>query len=78
MGLFLTRYSASIYSRDMYQTRFWKDPMSKEEGRRYRELVIGKGGKGPAIALLKSFLGRVPNGAAFAKALAKQSPETLL
>lgn len=46
--------------------------MSKEEGRRYRELVIGKGGSEPEMQLLVNFLdGRVPNGAAFSKALAK-------
>jgi len=53
----------------MFETKFGQDPMSKVEGRRYRELVIGKGGSQPEMSYLESFLGRAPNGAAFAKAL---------
>jgi len=65
----LTSYSASVYSSDLYQSRFAKDPMNGEEGRRYRKLVLGRGGSRAEMELLEEYLGRKPNGDAFAKAI---------
>lgn len=62
--------SAGVYSRDMFETRFGVDPMDELEGRRYRELVLARGGSLPEKELLKGFLGgRMPNGAAFSRPL---------
>ena len=43
--------------------------MDPAEGRRYRKLVLGKGGSIEEIELLKEFLGREPNTEAFYKDL---------
>ena len=39
--------------------------MSKEAGRKYREMVLEKGGSQPAMRTLVEFLGRQPSSAAF-------------
>ncbi len=62
--------SASVYSTDLYETKFAKDPMNGEEGRRYREMVLGWGGSRPEMEFLEEYLGRKPNGNAFARAIA--------
>ncbi|KAH9212675.1 metallopeptidase MepB [Leptodontidium sp. 2 PMI_412] len=66
---YYTYVIASVYSSDLYQTRFAKDPMNRGEGRRYRKLVLGRGGSRPEMEFLKEYLGRMPNGDAFAKAI---------
>lgn len=43
--------------------------MNGEEGRRYRRLILSRGGSRPEMGLLEEYLGRTPNGAAFAKAI---------
>ncbi|KAL2063751.1 hypothetical protein VTL71DRAFT_5556 [Oculimacula yallundae] len=64
---YYTYVIASVYSSDLYQTRLANDPMNKEEGRRYRKLVLGRGGSRPEMEFLEDYLGRKPNGDAFAK-----------
>ncbi|PBP23013.1 putative thimet oligopeptidase [Diplocarpon rosae] len=66
---YYTYVIASVYSSDLYQTRFAKDPMNGDEGRRYRQLILSQGGSRPEMELLEEYLGRKPNGAAFAKAI---------
>ncbi|KAG4442904.1 hypothetical protein IFR05_001608 [Cadophora sp. M221] len=66
---YYTYVIASVYSSDLYQTRFAKDPINEEEGRRYRRLVLGRGGSRPEMEFLEEYLGRMPNGDAFAKAI---------
>jgi metallopeptidase MepB len=39
--------------------------MNKEKGRRYREMVLRKGGSQPAMKTLVEFLGRQPKPEAF-------------
>ncbi|PVH77307.1 metallopeptidase MepB [Cadophora sp. DSE1049] len=66
---YYTYVIASVYSSDLYQTRFAQDPMNGEEGRKYRKLVLGRGGSRAEMELLEEYLGRKPNGDAFAKAI---------
>jgi len=58
-----------VYSADMFHTAFKKNPMDPEVGRRYRHLVLEKGGSQDEMQSLKDFLGREPNGEAFYKEL---------
>jgi len=61
--------SASVYSRDLFETKFSHDPLNVAEGRRYRRVVLERGGSRPEMSLLEEYLGRRPNGLAFSKAL---------
>ena len=61
--------SSQVYSMDMFYTVFAKDPMNKEEGRRYRHAVLEKGGSQDEMETLKGFLGREPKSDAFYKEL---------
>lgn len=61
--------SSQVYSADMFYTVFAKDPMNGEEGRRYRHMVLEKGGSQDEMETLKGFLGREPNGDAFYREL---------
>lgn len=61
--------SSQVYSADMFHTVFKKDPMNPEEGRRYRHMVLEKGGSQDEMTTLEGFLGRKPNGEAFYKEL---------
>jgi len=61
--------SSQVYSADMFYTVFEKDPMNGKEGRRYRHMVLEKGGSQDEMETLKSFLGREPNGDAFYREL---------
>lgn len=58
-----------VFSTDMFHTVFKADPMSVEAGRKYRSLVIGRGGSMDENDMLKEFLGREPNPEAFYKEL---------
>jgi metallopeptidase MepB len=49
----------------MFYSVFKKDPMNKEEGRRYRHMVLEKGGSQEEMKTLEDFLGRKPNSDAF-------------
>ncbi|SMR52945.1 unnamed protein product [Zymoseptoria tritici ST99CH_1E4] len=61
--------SSQVYSADMFQTVFAKDPMNGEQGRRYRHGVLEKGGSQDEMETLKGFLGREPSSDAFYKEL---------
>ncbi|OAR00068.1 hypothetical protein LLEC1_07866 [Akanthomyces lecanii] len=57
--------TSQVYATDMFRTVFSKDPMNKEAGRRYREIVLKPGGSREPMDLLKEFLGREPSNEAF-------------
>ncbi|WPH04187.1 Hypothetical protein R9X50_00707500 [Acrodontium crateriforme] len=57
---FYVYLASQVYSRDMYRTVFKPNPMSREEGLRYRRTVIGKGSSEDPMKMLKEFLGRSP------------------
>lgn len=57
--------SSQVYSTDMFYSVFKKDPMSKTEGRRYRHMVLEKGGSQEEMKTLEDFLGRPPSTKAF-------------
>ncbi|KAG9235421.1 metallopeptidase MepB [Amylocarpus encephaloides] len=60
---------ASVYATDIFETKFKRNPLDPEEGRRYRRLILEKGGSKPEMELLEEYLGRPPNGEAFSRAL---------
>lgn len=53
----------------MFYTAFKADPMNPEVGKRYRKLVLERGGSMDENLILKEFLGREPNSEAFYKSL---------
>ncbi|GAO13214.1 hypothetical protein UVI_02025630 [Ustilaginoidea virens] len=53
----------------MFHTFFKQDPMDGKEGRRYRKLVLEKGGSQEELDTLRGFLGREPSTEAFYKDL---------
>ena len=53
----------------MFHSVFAKDPMNPKEGRRYRHMVLEKGGSQPEMKTLEDFLGRAPNNEAFLREL---------
>lgn len=61
--------SSQVYSADMFHSVFEKSPMDGKEGRRYRHMVLEKGGSQDEMETLKEFLGREPNGDAFYREL---------
>ncbi|CAK7220130.1 metalloendopeptidase [Sporothrix curviconia] len=60
---------SQVYSTDMFYTVFKANPMDGAEGRRYRHMVLEKGGSQDEMKTLEQFLGRKPNGEAFYKDL---------
>ena len=54
---------------DMFYSVFKKDPMNPKEGRRYRHMVLEKGGSQEEMKTLEDFLGRAPKPDAFYKEL---------
>ena len=54
---------------DMFYSVFKKDPMNPKEGRRYRHMVLEKGGSQDEMKSLTNFLGRAPSSEAFYKEL---------
>ncbi|KAM3419731.1 Thimet-like oligopeptidase [Cercospora zeina] len=58
-----------VYSADMFYTIFKADPMNGKEGRRYRHMVLEKGGSQDEMLTLEQFLGRSPSTEAFYKEL---------
>ncbi|KAJ2972139.1 hypothetical protein NQ176_g7327 [Zarea fungicola] len=58
-----------VFSTDMFYTAFKADPMNPEVGKRYRKLVLERGGSMDENLILKEFLGREPNSEAFYKSL---------
>ncbi|KAJ9192768.1 hypothetical protein DTO164E3_8227 [Paecilomyces variotii] len=61
--------SSQVYSTDMFYTIFKSDPMNPKEGRRYRHMVLEKGGSQDEMKTLTDFLGREPKTDAFYKEL---------
>ena len=61
--------SSQVYSTDMFYTIFKKNPMDPKEGRRYRHMVLEKGGSQDEMTTLENFLGRKPSTEAFYKEL---------
>ena len=61
--------SSQVYSTDMFYSVFAKDPMNPKEGRRYRHMVLEKGGSQEEMKTLQDFLGREPKADAFYKEL---------
>lgn len=53
----------------MFHSVFAKNPMDPKEGRRYRHMVLEKGGSQDEMKTLKDFLGREPSSAPFYKEL---------
>lgn len=56
---------SEVYAADMFCTAFSKNPMDKNAGRRYRNMVLKPGGSRDPMELLKDFLGREPSIEAF-------------
>ncbi len=57
--------SSQVYATDMFRTVFSEDPMNKDAGRRYRNMVLKHGGSREPMELLTGFLGREPSAEAF-------------
>ena len=56
---------SKVFAQDMFHEAFKRDPMSVEQGRRYRRMVLEKGGSQPEMKTLTDFLGRGPSPKAF-------------
>jgi Zn-dependent oligopeptidase len=54
-----------VFSADMFATKFKNDVMSIHAGREYRAKILRPGGSVDAADMLRNFLGRDPNEAAF-------------
>ncbi|KAJ4158354.1 uncharacterized protein LMH87_008884 [Akanthomyces muscarius] len=72
---FITGYDAGYYgylfsevfSADMFYSAFKQSPMSKSQGRRYRHIILERGGTMDELKYLTEFLGREPDPKAFFK-----------
>ncbi|GAA5841937.1 hypothetical protein JCM9279_003161 [Rhodotorula babjevae] len=60
---------SQVFSADMYDAIFDKDPMSAEAGQRYRKEILEVGGSRDEMDSLVAFLGRKPSNEAFLKHL---------
>ena len=60
---------SKVYALDMFDEVFKSDPTNPAEGRRYRRMVLEKGGSQPEMKTLVDFLGREPKTEAFYKDL---------
>ena len=60
---------SKVYAQDMFSIFEEKGVMNKEQGMRYREIILEKGGMEEPLALVKEFLGREPNSDAYLKNL---------
>ena len=67
-GLYSYHWS-NTYSYDMFYSAFAKNPMDKNQGHRYRHMVLEKGASQDEMLILEQFLGRKPNTDAFFKEL---------
>jgi metallopeptidase MepB len=61
--------SSQVYSTDMFYSQFKANPLDHERGRRYRHMVLEKGGSQDEMVTLEQFLGRKPSSEAFYKEL---------
>jgi len=53
----------------MFDSAFKNNPMNGKAGRRYRHMVLAKGGSQDEMLTLEQFLGRKPNSEAFYREL---------
>lgn len=60
---------SKVLAMDMFDTVFKKDPLDGEAGRRYRRMVLEKGGSQNEMETVVQFLGRRPTSEAFYKSL---------
>lgn len=60
---------SQVFSADMYESVFSKDPMSQRSGTKYRDEILRPGGSRDEMISLTKFLGRPPNNLAFMKRL---------
>lgn len=60
---------SKVLAMDMYDAVFKKDPLDGKAGRRYRHMVLEKGGSQDEMETLVQFLGRRPTSEAFYKSL---------
>lgn len=51
----------------MFYSAFKQNPMSKSQGRRYRHIILERGGTMDELKYLTEFLGREPDPKAFFK-----------
>lgn len=63
-GLYAYFWS-KVNAMDMFDSVFKQDPMNGLEGRRYRHMVLEKGGSQDEMLTLQQFLGRAPSSDAF-------------
>ncbi|KAK4444171.1 peptidase family M3 [Podospora aff. communis PSN243] len=56
---------SKIYSADMFYSAFKDDPMSMAAGRKYRHVLLEKGGSQDEMLTLEQFLGRKPSSEPF-------------
>ncbi|CAK9438441.1 uncharacterized protein LODBEIA_P26650 [Lodderomyces beijingensis] len=54
-----------VFAADIYYTLFKKDPMNTENGVRYRDIILKRGGSKDIMENLEELLGRKPNSEAF-------------
>ena len=50
-----------VFSSDMFYSFFRENPMDATQGRRYRKMILEKGGQMDEMEMLKAFLGREPS-----------------
>ncbi|KAF5021143.1 hypothetical protein F66182_6843 [Fusarium sp. NRRL 66182] len=62
---YFTYALSKVYATDLWVSHFKPDPMDKETGLRYRQLVLQPGGSQPELKSLSNFLGREPNDEAY-------------
>jgi metallopeptidase MepB len=60
---------SEVISVDMFHTLFRKNSINKEQGRRYRHLLLEYGGSRDEMEGLKELLGREPSSEAFYREL---------
>jgi len=60
---------SKVYAQDMYSVFEKNGVMDKNTGRRYRDIILAKGGSEDELSLVKQFLQREPNQEAFLKSL---------
>ena len=60
---------SKVYAQDMYSIFEKNGMLDKTTGRRYRDIILAKGGSEDALSLVKQFLQREPNQDAFLKSL---------
>ncbi|ODV62301.1 metalloendopeptidase [Ascoidea rubescens DSM 1968] len=73
LGGYASGYYGYLYSQvfaaDIYYSIFKKDPMDPAAGKRYRDIILKRGGSKDEMKILEELLGRKPNSEAFLKEL---------